>query len=140
VSLFAHSVPVCGALFAHSVLVCGALFQRDIDMGYVLSIWDMVYRYCYLPHRYGHPGCRYGIWVDDMGDDSIDTLISHIDTCHSGRHPEHQGRTALPRGGQVLWKMSAERTGAPMPRMNASRFTQRKLSHVEPKSGRLPSP
>ena len=26
-----------------------------------------------------HPGYRYGIWADNMGDDSIDTVISHID-------------------------------------------------------------
>jgi hypothetical protein len=50
-----------------------------IDMGHVLSIWDMVYRYRYLPYRYGHPGYRYGIWANYMGDDSINTVISHID-------------------------------------------------------------
>ena len=37
-------------------------------MQYGLSIWDMVYRYGYLPYRYGHPGYRYGA-----------TVISHID-------------------------------------------------------------
>ncbi len=48
-------------------------------MEYVISIWDAVYRYGYLPYRYGHPGYRYGIWANDMGDDSIDMVISHID-------------------------------------------------------------
>jgi hypothetical protein len=32
----------------------------------------------YLPYRYGHPGYRYGIRADDMGDDSIDTVICRI--------------------------------------------------------------
>jgi hypothetical protein len=52
-----------------------------IDIGYVLSIWDMVYRYGYLPYRYGHPGYRYGIWAtrNDLGDGSIDTVILEID-------------------------------------------------------------
>jgi hypothetical protein len=50
----------------------------NIDMGYVLPTWDMGYRYGYLPYRYGHPGYRYGIWANDMGDDSIDTVISQI--------------------------------------------------------------
>jgi hypothetical protein len=53
--------------------------DRDIDMGYGLSIWDMEYRYGYLPFRYGHPGYQYGIWSHDMGDDSIDMVILHID-------------------------------------------------------------
>jgi hypothetical protein len=44
----------------------------NIDMGYGISIWDEVYRYGHLPYRYG-------IWADDMGDDSIGTVISHID-------------------------------------------------------------
>jgi len=35
--------------------------------------------YGYVPYRYGHPGYRYGIWANDMGDDTIDTVISHID-------------------------------------------------------------
>jgi hypothetical protein len=43
-----------------------------MDLGYGLPIG-------YLPHRYGDPGYRYGIWDDDMGDDSIDTVIIHID-------------------------------------------------------------
>ena len=47
-------------------------FDRDIDMGYELSIWDMVY-------RFGHPGYRCGIWANDVGDDSIDTVILRID-------------------------------------------------------------
>jgi len=50
-----------------------------IDMEYGTSIWDTVYRYGHLPCRFGHPGYRYGIWVDDMGDDSIDMVILHID-------------------------------------------------------------
>ena len=41
-------------------------------MRYELSIWDMVY-------RYGHPGYQYGIWANDMGDDSIDMVILDID-------------------------------------------------------------
>jgi hypothetical protein len=39
----------------------------NIDIGYVLSIRGMCYRYGYLPCRYGHPGYRYGIWANDMG-------------------------------------------------------------------------
>jgi len=50
-----------------------------IDMGYGISIWEVVYRYGYLPYRYGHPGYRYGIWANNMGDGSIDTVISQID-------------------------------------------------------------
>jgi len=60
--------------------------DRHIDMEHGLSIWDMgygisisVYRYGYLPYLYGHPGYRYGIWANDMGDDSIDTVIFHMD-------------------------------------------------------------
>jgi len=41
-------------------------------MGYVLSTRDMI-------HRYGHLGYRYGIWANEVGHDSIDTVISHID-------------------------------------------------------------
>jgi hypothetical protein len=55
-------------------------------MGYVLLIWDIGYRYGHQPYRYDHPGCRYGIWAHDMGDDSIDMVISHIEygiSCHS---------------------------------------------------------
>ena len=44
-----------------------------------MSISDTVCQYDYLPYRYGHPGDRYGRWGNDMGDDSIDTVISHID-------------------------------------------------------------
>jgi len=51
----------------------------NIDMGYGISIWDTGYRYDCLPYRHGHPGYRYGIWAKDMGDDSIDMVISHID-------------------------------------------------------------
>ncbi len=50
-----------------------------IDIEYGISIEDTVYRYGNLPYRYGHPGYRYGIWANDMGDDSIDMVISHID-------------------------------------------------------------
>jgi len=49
-------------------------------MGYGLPIWDTGCRYSYLPYRYSHPGYRYGIWANDMGDDTmIDVVISHID-------------------------------------------------------------
>jgi hypothetical protein len=48
-------------------------------MGYGLSIWNTVYRYNNLPYGYGHPGYRYGIWSNDMGDDIIDMVILHID-------------------------------------------------------------
>jgi hypothetical protein len=51
----------------------------NIDMGYGISIWDTICRYGKLLYQYGHPGYRYGIWANDMGDDSIDTVISHID-------------------------------------------------------------
>ena len=47
-----------------------------------------------MGHRYGHPGCRYGIQTNDMGDDSIDMVISRIDMgylvtlhCSSVPHP-----------------------------------------------------
>jgi hypothetical protein len=48
-------------------------------MGDGTSIRVTVYPYGDLPYRYGHPGYRYGIWANDMGDDSIDTVIFHID-------------------------------------------------------------
>ena len=35
--------------------------------------------YGHSPYRYGHPGYRYGIWSIDMGDDSIDMVILHIE-------------------------------------------------------------
>ena len=54
--------------------------DRDIDMGHEISIWAIVYRYGHPPYRYGHPGYRYEIWANDMGDDSIHTVISHIAT------------------------------------------------------------
>jgi len=41
-------------------------------MRYGLSIWDMTY-------RYGHSPYRYGIWANDMGEDSIDMVILDID-------------------------------------------------------------
>jgi len=47
--------------------------DTDIDMEYGVSILDMVYRYGH------HPGYRYGTWADDMRDDSIDVVISHVD-------------------------------------------------------------
>jgi hypothetical protein len=47
-------------------------------MGYGVSIWDTLYRYGYLSYRYCHPEYRYGIWANDMGDDRIDMVISHI--------------------------------------------------------------
>ena len=50
-----------------------------IDMGYGISIWDMVCRYGFLPYRYDHPGYRDGIWAYDMGDNGIDTVIFRID-------------------------------------------------------------
>jgi len=53
--------------------------NSDIDMGYRLSMWDMMYRYSDPPYRYGHPGYRYGIWANDMGDDNIDTVILDIE-------------------------------------------------------------
>ena len=52
---------------------------KGIDMGYMLSMWDMVYRYGHSPYRHGHRGCRYGIRANDMGDVSIDMVILHID-------------------------------------------------------------
>jgi hypothetical protein len=51
----------------------------NIDMGYGISIWDTAYRYGHPPYRYGHLGYRYGLWANDMGDDGIDMVISHID-------------------------------------------------------------
>jgi hypothetical protein len=48
-------------------------------MGYGITIWNTAYRYGHLPYRYSHPGDRNGIWPNDMGDDSIDMVISHID-------------------------------------------------------------
>ena len=53
--------------------------NMDVDMGYGLSIWDMVYRYGHTPYRYVHPRYRYGIWATDMGDDIIDIVILDID-------------------------------------------------------------
>jgi len=70
--------------------------DSDIDMGYGLPIRNMVYRYGHLPYRYGDPGYRYGIWANDMGDDNIDTVISHIDmgylvTLIENKHPTDIG-------------------------------------------------
>jgi hypothetical protein len=55
------------------------VIDMEIDMAYGISIGVMVYRHGHPPYRYGHPGYRYGIWSNDMGDDSIDMVISHID-------------------------------------------------------------
>ena len=66
----------------------------NIDMGYRISIWDTVYRCGYLPYRHGHPGYRYGIWANDMGDESIDTVILRIDM-------GYLVTLALPQGGVV---------------------------------------
>jgi len=32
-----------------------------------------------MSYRLGYPGYRYGIWANDMGDDSIHTVILCID-------------------------------------------------------------
>jgi hypothetical protein len=49
-------------------------------MEYLISIWDMVYQYDYLPYRYGPIlDIDMGDEANDMGDDSIDMVISHID-------------------------------------------------------------
>jgi hypothetical protein len=53
--------------------------DSNIDMGYVLPTWDTLYRYGHLPYRRGHLPYRYGIRANDVGDDSIDTVFSHID-------------------------------------------------------------
>jgi hypothetical protein len=60
--------------------------MNNIDMEYLLSIWDVMYRcgylpnrYAYLTYRYGHPGYRYWIRANDMGDDRIDMVILHVD-------------------------------------------------------------
>jgi len=86
-------------------------------MGYVLPIWDMVYRYGYLPHRYGHPLFRYGIWANDMGDDHIETVISHIDMGYlvtllcpalAIRAPWRMARAAAAAQGLTLVHFSAQ--------------------------------
>jgi len=66
----------------------------NIGMESGVSIWDMVYRYGYLPYRYGHPGYRYGIWANNMGDENIDMVIFHIDL---GYLVTLQGRCRLNR-------------------------------------------
>ena len=89
-------------------------------MEYGLSIWDMMYRYDYLPYRYGYPGCQYGIWANNMGGDSIDTVISHIDMGHiltllsmtlrSGRGRDSGGQRRRGRGqGPILVHFSDQR-------------------------------
>jgi hypothetical protein len=56
----------------------------------------MVYRYGYLRYRYGHLGYQCGIGAKDVGDDSIDVIISHIDMGYliTLRAPPHHGRAA----------------------------------------------
>ena len=39
-------------------------------------------RYGHPPYRYGDPGYQYGIRTNDMGDGSIDMVISHINMGH----------------------------------------------------------
>jgi hypothetical protein len=46
--------------------ICG------IDLGYGISIWLSTI-------SIWHPGYRYGIWANDMGDDRIDMALSHTD-------------------------------------------------------------
>jgi hypothetical protein len=71
--------------------------DRDIDMIYGLSIWDMVY-------RHGHPGYRYGIWANDMGDDNIDMVILYID----------MGYLVTLVAGPALWPRSVARVATRM--------------------------
>jgi hypothetical protein len=67
--------------------VAGIVYTARVTRYDVISIWEIDMgdgygksdRYGYLPYRCGHPGYRYGIWANDMGDESIDTVISHID-------------------------------------------------------------
>ena len=54
-------------------------YRTDVDVGCGFSIWDTACRYGYLPSRYGHPEYRYETWSNDMGDDVVDMVISHID-------------------------------------------------------------
>jgi len=42
-----------------------------------ISIWEI--ELGDPPHRYGHPGYGCEIWADDVGEDSIDTVILDID-------------------------------------------------------------
>jgi hypothetical protein len=45
----------------------------------LISEIDVGDRYGRSDMRYGHPRYRYEIWSDDMGDDSIDSVILRID-------------------------------------------------------------
>jgi hypothetical protein len=71
-------------------------------MGYGSSIWDTgFYRYDHSPYRYGHPGYPYGNWDNDMGDDSIDMVILHIDmgylvTLQPADQCEHEPKLPMP--------------------------------------------
>jgi hypothetical protein len=47
-----------------------------IDMEHGISIWVSTIS---TFRRYSHPGCRYGIWSSDVGDDRIDMVMLHID-------------------------------------------------------------
>jgi hypothetical protein len=64
--------------------------DRDVDMRYGLSIWDMV---C----RYGHSPYRYGIWANDVGDDSIDMSSGYRYgiSCHSAPYRARRARLAF---------------------------------------------
>ena len=70
-----------GIRYGRSIWEIGHQWHIDmnIDVGYGISIWDTVYRYGKLPYRDCHPGYRCRIWANDMGDDSIDMVISHVD-------------------------------------------------------------
>jgi hypothetical protein len=48
-------------------------------MGYEISIWDTVPYIDMVIYHIDHPGYRYGSWGNEMGDDSIDTVIFRID-------------------------------------------------------------
>ena len=52
----------------------------DIDMGCGLMTWEMIGSIRSSPISiWDILSCRYGIWANDMGDDGIDTVVSHID-------------------------------------------------------------
>jgi hypothetical protein len=69
-----------GDRYGRSIWEIGHQWDIDgySDIGNGLSIWDMVHRYGHLPYRCGHPGYRYETWANDMGVDSIDTVVSQI--------------------------------------------------------------
>jgi hypothetical protein len=52
-------------------------------------------RWQYLPYRFGHLGYRYGIGANDMGNKSIDTVISRIDMRYLVTLPAWRGATVL---------------------------------------------